>query len=276
MASKRNENDSESVNAPQKDLKTVKRDQRERRQQQKVDAKNSKAAKKAAKKKKTGKKGFFKQLGEVFTMTRKHDPKLVLWMVLAFVTALAVGLAVGLLLNNWITWLLIAIPFGVLAALILMNRKAERAAFAQIDGRPGAAGAALSNIGRGWVTPQEPVAMNSKSQDAIYRAVGRPGVVLVGEGDYQRVKKMAEQERRKMSRYLPNVEIRVVQVGKGRSEVKLHQIKPTLKRMKKTLTKHEVREVENRLASLPSNKLPIPKGVDPNNMRPDRKAMRGR
>ena len=59
------------------------------------------------------------------------------------------GLVIGLLLNNWITWLLIAIPFGLLAAVIIMNRMAERAAFARIDGRPGAAGAALSLVGLG-------------------------------------------------------------------------------------------------------------------------------
>ncbi|WBL18137.1 MULTISPECIES: DUF4191 domain-containing protein [Citricoccus] len=273
MASNSNHNDATPARAPQKDLKTVKREQRERRAQEKALAKATRAEKKAAKK---NKKGFFKQIAEVFSMTRKHDKTLVLWMVLAFVIALVVGLGVGLLLNNWITWLLISIPFGLLAALIVMNRKAERAAYAQIEGRPGAAGAALSNIGRGWVVPQEPVAMNAKTQDAVYRAVGRPGVVLVGEGGYERVKKLADQERRKMARYLPNVEIRIVQVGKGPSEIELHEIKPTLKRMKKTLTKHEVRAVENRLASLPSNKLPIPKGIDPYRMRPDRKAMRGR
>lgn len=272
MASNSNQSDAPAT-PPQKDLKTVKAEQRERRRTQKKTSKADKAAKKAAKK---NKKGFFKQLSDVFKMTRKQDKTLILWMVLSFVIAVAVGIGLGLLTGNWLTWLLISIPFGLLAALIVMNKKAERAAFAQIEGRPGAAGAALSNMGRGWVVPEEPVSINAKTQDAIFRAVGRPGVVLVAEGDYQRAKKMAEKERKQMSRYLPNVEIRVVQVGKGPNEIELHEVKKTLKRMTKTLTKHEVRAVENRLVSLPSNKLPIPKGVDPNRMRPDRKAMRGR
>lgn len=264
-----------SSQSTRESLRAVKTAQKERRQQEKIRAKGNKAETKA-RKKSTKKPGVFKQLGEVFSMTRAHDPKVVLWMALAFVGALVVGLVVGLLLNNWITWLLIAIPFGLLAAVIIMNRMAERAAFARIDGRPGAAGAALSTLRRGWIVPEQPVAVSPKTQDAVFRAVGRPGVVLITEGPTTRVRPLVEKERKNMQRFLPNVPIQVLATGHGADQVELHDLSKTLKRMKKTLTKQEVQAVDKRLNSLGSTKMPIPKGIDPYRARPDRKAMRGR
>ncbi|MGW9551727.1 DUF4191 domain-containing protein [Citricoccus zhacaiensis] len=264
-----------SSQSTRESLRAVKAAQKERRQQEKIRAKGNKAETKA-RKKATKKPGVFKQLREVFSMTRAHDPKVVLWMALAFVGALVVGLVVGLLLNNWITWLLIAIPFGLLAAVIIMNRMAERAAFARIDGRPGAAGAALSTLRRGWIVPEQPVAVSPKTQDAVFRAVGRPGVVLITEGPTTRVRPLVEKERKNMQRFLPNVPIQVLATGHGADQVELHDLAKTLKRMKKTLTKQEVQAVDKRLNSLGSTKMPIPKGIDPYRARPDRKAMRGR
>lgn len=272
---KSNDSAASSSASTREKLRAVKAEQRNRRQQDKVRAKENKAETKA-RKKATKKPGVFKQLGEVFSMTRAHDPKVVLWMSLAFVAALAIGLVVGLLLNNWITWLLIAVPFGLLAAVVIMNRMAEKAAFARIDGRPGAAGAALSTLRRGWIIPEQPVAVSPKTQDAVFRAVGRPGVVLVTEGPTNRVRPLVEKERRNMQRFLPNVPIQVLATGHGDDQVELHQLSKTLKRMKKTLTKQEVQAVDKRLSSLGSTKMPIPKGIDPYRARPDRKAMRGR
>ena len=123
---------------------------------------------------------------------------------------------------------------------------------------------------------EEPIAVNPRTQETVFRATGKAGVVLVADGEYHRAKKLAEKQRKHMERFLPNVEIRVLQVGHGQNEIRLHEVKSTIKRMKKTLNRHEVRAVEQRISSLPVNNLGIPKGIDPNRMRPDRKAMRGR
>ena len=50
-----------------------------------------------------------KQIGEVFQMTRRHDPMVPWLMLLAFLGVVAVSLLVGLLLENWITGLIIGI-----------------------------------------------------------------------------------------------------------------------------------------------------------------------
>ncbi|MDO5634377.1 MAG: DUF4191 domain-containing protein [Micrococcus sp.] len=252
-------------------LKEVKAMQRERRRQMKLDKRNDRKQKKT-----TRGPGIISQLKQVFAMTKQHNPRLVLWMALAFVVTLIVGLVIGLVLNNPITWTLVFIPMGILAAVIVMNRLAEKAMFAQIDGRPGAAGAALSTLRRGWIVSQEPVAVNGKTQDVIYRAIGRPGVVLVTEGPSTRIAKLVQKEERAMARFLPNVPVRVVETGHGEGQVELHRLRKTLKAMDKRLTKHEVNAVDKRLSALNTSKLPIPKGVDPTRARPDRRGMRGR
>ena len=156
-----------------------------------------------------------------------------------------------------------------------LSRRAERAAFAQIEGKPGAAGAALSVLRRGWILKDEPVAVNPRTQDAVFRAIGRPGIVLVAEGPVSRVKQLVNAERVKMNRIVPGVPVQVVHAGNGEGQVPLQRISKTLQKMKKNLTKQEVSAVDKRLSAL-GPRMPIPKGVDPFKARPDRKAMRGR
>jgi F0F1-type ATP synthase assembly protein I len=216
-----------------------------------------------------------KQIGEVFKMTRRNDPIVVWLMLLAFLGVVAVSLVVGFLLNNWVTGLIIGIPLGLLAAVFILSRRAERAAFAQIENQPGASGAALGTLRRGWITEDQPVAVNPRTQDAVFRAIGRPGVVLVSEGPSHRVKPLVDAERKKLARILPNVTIHVIESGRGEGQVPISQIAKTMNKYKNELTKVEVGAVSKRISSL-GNRLPIPKGIDPYKARPDRKAARGR
>lgn len=240
------------------------------REQQKVDKKKRKSTKKAKGE------GFFSRLKQVFKMTRAHDPNIVWWMLLAALVTFAVAFVVVVLLLNWVTALLVAIPFALLAAMIVMNRRAEKAAFARIEGRPGAAAAALNTLRRGWVVSEEPISMDSKTQDAVFRVVGKPGVILVTEGPPGRVKKLVEKTRKRLRPVLRNeVPIVVVESGRAGHQVPLPKLTKHLKKLDKKLTKHEVHEVERRLSALPISRPPIPKGVDPYRSRPDRKALRG-
>jgi F0F1-type ATP synthase assembly protein I len=216
-----------------------------------------------------------KQIGEVFNMTRRNDPQVVWLMLLSFLAVVAVSFIVGYLLNNWVTGLIIGVPLGLLAAVFILSRRAERAAFAQIENQPGASGAALGTLRRGWITEDQPVAVNPRTQDAVFRAIGRPGVVLVTEGPSHRVKPLADAERKKLSRILPNVTIHVIESGRGEGQVPISQIAKTMNKYKNELTKVEVNAVSKRISSL-GNRLPIPKGIDPYKARPDRKAARGR
>ncbi|MFJ3958596.1 DUF4191 domain-containing protein [Arthrobacter sp. NPDC090010] len=216
-----------------------------------------------------------KQIGEVFQMTRRQDPSAVWLMVLAFLVVVGISTGVGALFQNWVTGLIIGIMLGLLAATFILSRRAERAAFAQIEGQAGAAGAALGTLRRGWIVEQQPVAANPRTQDFVFRAVGRAGVVLVTEGPLSRVRSLADGERKRMARILPNVPIHVIHAGREEGQTPIGKIAGAMRKLKPTLTKVEVNAVSKRLASLGS-KLPIPKGVDPYKARPDRRAMRGR
>lgn len=216
-----------------------------------------------------------KQINEVFQMTRRHDPMVVWLMLLSFLGVVAVSFLMGFLLENWITGLIIGIPLGLLAATLILSRRAERAAFAQIENQPGASGAALGTLKRGWITEDQPVAVNPRTQDAVFRAIGRPGVVLVSEGPTHRVRPLVEAERKRLARILPNVTVHVIESGRGEGQVPISQIAKKMNKLDKELTKLEVSAVSKRISSL-GNRLPIPKGIDPYKARPDRKAARGR
>jgi hypothetical protein len=220
-----------------------------------------------------------KQMWQVFQMTRRYDPSAQWLMLLGFLLPVLLGLGLALWLSggNGFTialWVVSGVLAGLLIALVILGRRAERAAYSQIDGQPGAVGAVLrSGLRGGWVGNEMPVAVNGKTQDAIYRAVGRGGVVLISEGPRSRTDRMLEDEKRKVSRVLPNVPVTTLSVGHEEGSVELYRLPATLRKTKKSLTKPEVLAVSNRLNSLQAP-LPIPKGIDPMKVRPQRGKMR--
>lgn len=219
--------------------------------------------------------GRLKQMWQVFKMTRRYDSNAVWFIALAFVVPVLVGLVLALVLSGdngfgIALWVIVGVMGGIVAALAVLSRRAERAAYGQIEGQPGAVGAVLRSGLRGaWQGGEMPVAVNGKTQDAIYRAVGRGGVVLIAEGPATRTKRMLEDERRKVVRILPNVPVTFVNVGADADAVPLYRVPRTLTKTKNVLTKAEVVAVQNRLSSL-NTSLPIPKGVDPFKVRPQR------
>ncbi|MGN6761301.1 MAG: DUF4191 domain-containing protein, partial [Leifsonia sp.] len=169
-----------------------------------------------------------------------------------------------------VMWILAGVLAGVLFALIILGRRAERAAYSQIEGQPGAVGAVLrSSLKRSWRGSEMPVAVNGKTQDAVYRATGRGGVVLISEGPKTRTQRMLDEERRKVNRILPNVPVTIISVGPDADSVPLHKVPRRLSKIKPTHTKAEVLAISNRLQSIESQ-MPIPKGVDPMKVRAQR------
>jgi hypothetical protein len=219
--------------------------------------------------------GRLKQMWQVFQMTRRYDSNIVLFMILGFLVPVAIGVALALIFASGsgftiALWVVAGVLGGILAMLIILGRRAEKAAYSQIEGQPGAVGAVLrSSLKRGWVGSEMPVAVNGKTQDAVYRAVGRGGVVLISEGPKTRTARMVDEERRKVVRVGGNVPVTVISVGPDSDAVPLHKLARRLTRIKTTLSKAEVVAVNNRLTSIVT-KMPIPKGVDPMRARPQR------
>ncbi|QAY71340.1 DUF4191 domain-containing protein [Xylanimonas protaetiae] len=236
----------------------------------------SNASADATKAKKPKKQRWYHQVWQAYTMTRQQDPS-VTWVLLGiFVGVLLVGLAIGLATDAPVYATIVAVPFAALATMYMLTRRAERAAYSRIKGQPGAARAALGTVRGGWTFEDEPVAVSARTQDFVFRGVGRPGVVLVSEGPGTRVTRLLEDERRRTARVLPNVPIHLIQMGDDAGQVELMKLGRAVSKLKPSLTRPEVAEVSKRLRALGGQKLPVPKGIDPFKTRPDRKGMRGR
>jgi hypothetical protein len=213
--------------------------------------------------------GRIKQLWQVLRMTVRMDRASLWLMIAAFIVPIVVGFVLAFTVSadniiGMVLSIITGIMVGLLLFLIVLGRRAERVAYRQISGQPGAVGAVLkSSLRRAWQASEMPISV-TKSQDAVYRAVGKPGVVLIGEGPQSRTRRMLEEERRNVARIVPNVPIHLLFVGPDPESVRLERLPSTLNRLKKTISKAEVFAVSNRLASLSkSSSLPIPKGIDP-------------
>ena len=233
----------------------------------------------APKEKKTGR---LAQIWQVFKITRQQDPLVGWYMLLAFLVTFGVIFVVGLLLDlGWI-FAIFGVMTGILIATIVMSRRAERAAYRQIEGQTGAAGAALTSIRRGWYTDREPVAADVNrpgdftSAAVVYRALGRAGVVLVGEGPTGRVQKLLGAEKKRVERVAPGVPVTLMRVGNGEDEVPISKLASKVQRLRPAITKDEMSVVNKRLKALGGMKAPLPKGIDPTRARMDRKALRGK
>ncbi len=228
------------------------------------------------------KQGRLSQIRDVYRVSKQADPLIGWFMLLSFLVVFGVLLVIGFLVK--LPWILgvFGVLFGILAATFVMSRRAERAAYSQIEGQAGAAGAALTSIRRGWYTDREPVAADVarpgdlNSAAMVYRALGRPGVVLVGEGPTSRVQKLLATEKKRVERVAPGVPVTTMRVGSGENEVPLPKLASKVQRLKPQITKDEMAMVNKRLKALGGLRAPLPPGVDPMRARMDRKALRGK
>jgi hypothetical protein len=220
--------------------------------------------------------GRLKQMVQVFKMTIRYDRTALWWMILAFLGPVAAAVVLAFVLSRdniigFALYIVTGLLGGLLVFLIVLGRLAEKAAYSQIAGQPGAVGAVLkSSLRRGWTASEMPISVSPKTQDAVYRAVGRGGIALIGEGPRSRTQRMLEDERRNVARILPNVPITLLYVGPDPESTSLHKLPGKLRSIKTSLRKAEVIAVSNRLNSLGRNGLPIPKGMDPTKVRAPR------
>lgn len=232
--------------------------------------------------------GRWQQFKQVWSMTRKHDPAAMWWMLLAALAVLLLGLLIGLWLNMIVYVMIVSLPLAILAAVFILARRAEQAAFSQIEGQPGATAAVMGTLKRTWYYDEEPVAAEAGGKvrgmrdlhnaAMIFRVVGLPGVVLINEGPKAAAKRLSETERKKVARIVgPEVPVHALRIGHGEDEVRLSKLVKTMKKLDKTITKQEAMVVHKRLKAISATaRPPLPAGVDPRKARMDRRALRGR
>lgn len=207
------------------------------------------------------KRGRIRQMREAYQVTKRVQPRIGLILLGLFVGVLAVFVLIGVLLGNPIYFAVIGVPFALLATVIVFSRKAESAAYAQIEGQPGAAAAALKTLRTGWfVTPAVAV---TKNQDVVHRVVGRPGVVLVAEAPASRAGALLANERKRTARFVPDMPIHEIVMGNEEGQVPLRKLQRKVMKLPRVLRPAEVTVLRKRLDALTTTPLPIPKGPMP-------------
>ncbi|MFK8846211.1 DUF4191 domain-containing protein [Streptomyces sp. Ac-502] len=207
--------------------------------------------------------GRLKQIAQTYKMTRRVDPKVGLVVAGVGIVVFGVLLVLGFLIGHPVYLGILGFVLAFLAMAIIFGRRAERAAFGQMEGQPGAAAAVLDNVGRGWtVTPA--VAMN-RQQDVVHRAVGKAGIVLVGEGNPNRVRGLLAAEKKRMARIVGDAPVHDFVVGDGEGQVPLKKIRTTLLKLPRTLPGAQVTATNDRLRALGDlmSNMPVPKGPMP-------------
>ena len=204
--------------------------------------------------------GRIQQLRIAAGMVRKSNP----W-AMPIVAGAGVGILLVFVLVGLFTGLLpFLAPLGVLSgltgAMVLFGRFAQSAQYAAIEGQPGAAAAILQSMRGGWtVTPA--VAAN-RNMDVVHRAVGKPGVVLVGEGSPSRLPNLLAAEKKRISRVAYDVPIYDMQVGNEEGQVPIRRLQRKIMRLPRNLKGQAVAELNYRLKALPAS-LQAPKGPIP-------------
>ncbi|WP_030572899.1 DUF4191 domain-containing protein [Streptomyces aureocirculatus] len=211
--------------------------------------------------------GRLKQIALTYKMTRRADSKIGLIIAAVGIVTFGVFLAIGFWIDHPIYLGILGFLLAFLAMAIVFGRRAERAAFGQMEGQPGAAAAVLDKIGRGWTTTPA-VAMN-RSQDVVHRTVGKAGIVLVAEGNPNRLKPLLAAEKKKMARIVADVPVHDVVVGTGEGQVELKKLRTTLLKLPRVLQGPQVTATNDRLKAMGDlmSNMPLPKGPMPKGMR---------
>lgn len=215
--------------------------------------------------------GFFSQIKSLFRFTREVYPALPWIQIAILVGGVLIGLVIGYLIPPFSVWSLVlwgitGLMIGILGALIVMTRLSTKAMYQKLDGKPGATGHVISTgLGRNWQASDTPVGINPKTQEAVYRTIGRGGIVVIGEGTRGRLTRLINEERTKAQRVAHGVPVTVLYVGHGEDDVTIADLSKTIKKLPKKIDKTTMAAVIRRIDSVSQSvaSLPIPKGIDP-------------
>ena len=222
--------------------------------------------------------GRLSQFKQVYRLAHDHNKLITLLIIGSILAGTGLGIGVGFLVPPLWLWIILGTMSGTLLGIFIMGKFAEAGAFSQMRGKQGAIGAVMKTARRSWLMDEQPIAIDPRTQSIVYRSTGKGGVILISEGSPGACAKLLNKEKKRHERVLPNVPVHTFQGGEGKHQIPMNKIVKTIHTVPKNLKKAEVLAIRKRLTALgtATGQPPIPKGVDPHRMRPDRKAMRGR
>ena len=207
--------------------------------------------------------GRLKQMRMVARLLNQQNRKAMPIIIGSAIGIIVVLTLVGLLTGTAAFTIPFGVVLGLLTAMILFGRFAQAAQFAAIEGQPGAAAAVLQSMRGNWTVT--PAVTANRNMDVVHRAVGRPGVILVGEGLPSRLAGLMSAEKKKTARVAHEVPIFEFQVGNEPGQIPVRQLQRKIMRLPRNLRPAAVSDLNYRLKALqPSLQMPkgpLPKGA---------------
>ncbi|RZU52827.1 uncharacterized protein DUF4191 [Krasilnikovia cinnamomea] len=211
-----------------------------------------------------------KQIGQVVGFTAKQDK----WFVPLVAAAVLIPLALTVLvvlLDGGLVWIPIGIMIALLGALIVLNLRSNAAMMNAAEGQPGAAASILENMRGDWRV--RPAASSTTQFDMVHVVIGRPGVILLGEGQPQRVRNLMSQEKRRLAKVIGNAPLYDYVIGTEEGQLSIRKLRTTVMKLPRNLSGKDVNALDKRLGALMARPQ-MPKGAIPKNMRPSKGAFR--
>ncbi|MFI5933238.1 DUF4191 domain-containing protein [Actinoplanes sp. NPDC051494] len=205
-----------------------------------------------------------KQIGQVFAFTARQDKWFVPLLIAAVLIPIAVAVLLFLLGLGWV-WIPIGVMVALLAGLIVLNLRSNTAMMNSAEGQPGAAASIMENLRGDWRV--RPAASSTTQFDMVHVVIGRPGVILLGEGQQQRVRTLVSQEKRRLSKVIGNAPMYDYVIGTQEGELSIRKLRTTMMKLPRNLTGKDVNALDKRLGALMARPQ-MPKGAIPKNMRP--------
>ena len=208
--------------------------------------------------------GRLKQIRMVATLVNQQNRKAMPIVIGSAVGIIVVFVVIGLLTGSAPFLIPLGVLLGLIAGMFLFGRFAQSAQYSAIEGQPGAAAAVLQSMRGNWTVT--PAVTANRNMDVVHRSVGRPGVILVGEGVPTRVAGLLAAEKKKTARVAHDVPIFEFQVGNGEGQIPVKQLQRKIMRLPRNLRPAAVSDLNYRLKALQPS-LQMPKGPLPKNVR---------
>ncbi len=207
--------------------------------------------------------GRLKQIRLVASLVNQQNRKALPIVFGSAAGIIVVFVLIGIFTHTLAFLIPLGVLLGLLAGMVLFGRFAQGAQFKAIEGQPGAAAAVLQSMRGNWTVT--PAVTANRNMDVVHRAVGRPGVILVGEGMPSRLTPLIAAEKRKTARVAHDVPIFEFQVGNDEGQIPVKQLQRKIMRLPRNLRPPAVSDLNYRLKALqPSMQLPkgpLPKGA---------------
>lgn len=207
--------------------------------------------------------GRLQQLRMTVTFVNKTNPKAI-WLTLAAGLVVLAALVVAGVFTHSIVYLVLYIIAGLMAgtltSMIILGQFAKRAQYTALKGQPGAAVAIVQSMRGNWTVT--PTVAGNRNMDMVHRVVGRPGVILIGEGSPTGLASLISAEKKKIARIAYGRPIIELQIGEGKGQVPIRDLQRKLMTMPRALKPGDVRDLNGRLKAMPSS-LQMPRGPLP-------------